>query len=129
MGFQNSDCDRHLDYNRPDIVVMEKEGRVCYIIVDVACPFDTRVAEKEREKISGLKKGKCKRSGTAEVYLLCLLYLRMWISKLGTPGVIALLQKACLQPRSQVLLFVENSSTRDKQGPLKPNAIGDSFEE
>ena len=129
MGFQNSDSDRHLDYNRPDIVVMEKEGRVCYIVVDVTCPFDARVAGKEREKISRLKKGKCKRSGTAEVYLLCLLYLRMWISTLGTHGIIALLQKACLQPRSRVLLFVGNSSTRDQQGPLTPNAIGDNFGE
>ena len=36
--------------NRPDIVVLEKEERVCFI-VNVACPFDTRVAEKETEKI------------------------------------------------------------------------------
>ena len=35
--------------NRPDIVVLEKEGRVCFI-VDVACPFDTWVAEKETER-------------------------------------------------------------------------------
>ena len=40
--------------NRPDIVVLEKEGRVCFI-VDVACPFDTRVAEKETEKIDHVK--------------------------------------------------------------------------
>ena len=40
----------HLDHNRPDIVVMEKASRVCQII-DVACPFDTRIAENEREKI------------------------------------------------------------------------------
>ena len=42
--------DHHLDHNRPDIVVMEKASRVCQII-DVACPFDTRIAENEREKI------------------------------------------------------------------------------
>ena len=29
---------------------MEKASRVCQII-DVACPFDTRIAENEREKI------------------------------------------------------------------------------
>ena len=40
--------------NRPDIVVLEKEGRVCFI-VDVACPFDTRVAKKETEKIDHFK--------------------------------------------------------------------------
>ena len=42
--------DLYLDHNRPDIVVLEKKERVCYII-DVACPFDMRVLEKEREKI------------------------------------------------------------------------------
>ena len=66
--------DHHLDHNRPDIVVLEKEGGMCFI-VNVACPFDTRVAEKEREKIDHYQdlKGKCKRSGTAEVYLSSLL--------------------------------------------------------
>ena len=42
--------DHRLDHNRPDIVVMEKASKVCQII-DVACPFDTRIAENEREKI------------------------------------------------------------------------------
>ena len=61
--------------NRPDIVLLEKEGRVCFI-VDVACPFDTRVAEKETEKIDHFKDLKVEvqlRSETAEVYLSSLL--------------------------------------------------------
>ena len=41
--------------NRPDIVVLEKEGRVQCFIVNVTCPFDTRVAEKETEKIYHFK--------------------------------------------------------------------------
>ena len=40
--------DHHLDHNRPDMVVQEMAGRVCQII-DVACPFDIRIAEKKRE--------------------------------------------------------------------------------
>ena len=40
--------------NRPDIVVLEKEGRVCFI-VDAACSFDTRGAEKEMEKVDHFK--------------------------------------------------------------------------
>ena len=40
--------------NITDIVVLEKEGRLCFI-VSVACPFDTRVAEKEAEKIDHFK--------------------------------------------------------------------------
>ena len=54
--------DHHLDHNRPDIVVLEKEGRMCFI-VNVACPFDTWVAEKETEKIDhyyDLKRGSAK---------------------------------------------------------------------
>ena len=41
----------HLEHNRPDIVVLEKEERACSVM-DVACTFDTRVLEK--------KLGKCK---------------------------------------------------------------------
>ena len=40
--------DQHLNHNRPDMVVLEKATRVCIV---VACPFDTQIAEKEREKI------------------------------------------------------------------------------
>ena len=40
-----------LEHNKPDIVVVNKETNAC-LIIDVACPFDTRVIEKEREKIT-----------------------------------------------------------------------------
>ena len=46
----DNDNDNNNNNNRPDIVVLEKKERVCFI-VNVACPFDTRVAEKETEKI------------------------------------------------------------------------------
>ena len=38
-----------IEHNRPDIVVIEKKSKTCYII-DVACPFDTRIEKKEMEK-------------------------------------------------------------------------------
>eukprot|EP00795_Rhopilema_esculentum_P013890 gene13890-biopygen3805 len=38
-----------IDHNKPDLVLLDKKGRTCYII-DVACPFDTRVEKKEKEK-------------------------------------------------------------------------------
>ena len=41
--------DHRLDHNRPDIVVLEKVSRVGHII-DVACLFDTRIAEKEKKR-------------------------------------------------------------------------------
>ena len=41
--------DHHLEHNRPNIVFLEEE-RTCSV-KDVACPFDTRVLEKEQEKM------------------------------------------------------------------------------
>ena len=38
-----------IDHNKPDLVLLDKKGRTCYII-DVVCPFDTRVEKKEKEK-------------------------------------------------------------------------------
>ena len=38
-----------IDHNKPDLVLLDKKGRTCYII-DVACPFNTRVEKKEKEK-------------------------------------------------------------------------------
>ena len=38
-----------IDHNKPDLVLLDKKRRTCYII-DVACPFDTRIEKKEKEK-------------------------------------------------------------------------------
>ena len=59
--------DRHLDDNRPDIVVLEMGGRVCSII-DVACPFHTRIEEKEREKIDHYRDLKVEAKKDLELY-------------------------------------------------------------
>lgn len=40
---------KKIDHNKPDLVLLDKKGKTCYII-DVACPFDTRVEKKEKEK-------------------------------------------------------------------------------
>ena len=42
--------DNKLDHNRPDIVVVNKSRRSC-LLIDIACPFDTRIVKKEKEKI------------------------------------------------------------------------------
>ena len=48
--------------NKPDIVVMDKKERKC-LIIDIACPFDTRISEKENWekfeiwKVPGFEKG------------------------------------------------------------------------
>ena len=42
--------DHRIEYNKPDIVVLDKQSRSC-LVIDVACPFDTRVKNKEQEKV------------------------------------------------------------------------------
>ena len=39
-----------VEANKPDIVVLDKNTREC-LIIDVVCPFDTRVDCKTKEKI------------------------------------------------------------------------------
>jgi len=46
--------DKVLAHNKPDIVIINKGKRLCTII-DVTCPFDTRVLDGEREKIDRYK--------------------------------------------------------------------------
>ena len=40
--------DNKLDHNKPDIVAVNKARRSC-ILIDIACPFDTRIVKKEKE--------------------------------------------------------------------------------
>ena len=46
----NMQCDKIKEGRRPDIVIVEKRGRICKII-DVAVSNDSRVNAKEQEKI------------------------------------------------------------------------------
>ncbi|XP_069971818.1 uncharacterized protein [Penaeus vannamei] len=41
--------DKTLEHNRPDITVIEKKSKKC-LLIDPACPFDTRIERKEEEK-------------------------------------------------------------------------------
>ena len=99
--------DLHLDHNRPDIVVLEKKERVCYII-DVACPFDMRVLEKEQEKIDHYQDLKievqkiwsCRRVSIISIIIRALgtvsKNLKTWYDKIGLYGNTSLLQKGLL---------------------------------
>ena len=42
--------DNKVEHNKSDIEVLDKIERK-YLIIDVACPFDTRVKGKEKEEI------------------------------------------------------------------------------
>ena len=105
--------DRHLDRNRPNIVVLEKGERVCFFI-DVACPFETRIEEKEREKIDPYQDLKvevqkiwnCRSVSVIPIVMGALgavsKHLKIWVSKIGTPGIFTLLQKACLFGKAKI---------------------------
>uniref|UniRef100_A0A1X7THJ0 Uncharacterized protein n=1 Tax=Amphimedon queenslandica TaxID=400682 RepID=A0A1X7THJ0_AMPQE len=43
-------CDRMVEHRKPDIVVVEKSEKSCFVI-DVAVPGDARVETKEKEKV------------------------------------------------------------------------------
>ena len=43
-------CDHEVEHRKPDIVVIEKDSKQCWII-DIACPGDNRVCDKEEKKI------------------------------------------------------------------------------
>ena len=87
--------DHQTDHNRPDVVVIQKASRVCQIIY-VACPFDIRITEKEREKTDhyqDLKVEIQKMWGINDVGGLGAVTknLMLWVSKIGTPGILSLL--------------------------------------
>ena len=42
--------ERKLEHNKPDLVVLNKKEKIIYV-VDVVCPFDTRIKDTERTKI------------------------------------------------------------------------------
>ena len=39
--------EQNIEHNRPDITIFDKKEKQCYLI-DVACPFDTRIQKKEK---------------------------------------------------------------------------------
>ena len=45
------ETDKTLEHNRPDITVIEKKTKKC-LLIDPACPFDTRTEKKEEGKCS-----------------------------------------------------------------------------
>ena len=42
-------CDHQIEHRKPDIVLIEKESKQCWII-DIACPADNKVCDKESMK-------------------------------------------------------------------------------
>ena len=99
---------------RPDLVLIHKKSRICQII-DVACPFDTRVIEKEREKIDRYQdlKWEVKRIWKikkVEVIPIVIGALgtvtkefERWLNKVSPDIYFGTLQKACLLGTARTL--------------------------
>ena len=115
--------DRKIDHNKPDILLLLKKEKVCFLI-DAACPFDTRVERKEQEKMDNyadlkmeilkIWKGECK-----EVYIIPIIIgalgtisrkFSKFVGKLELDMSFVELQKACLLGTSRIIRYVLNRS-------------------
>ena len=106
--------DHSIEANRPDIVVLEKTSRKC-LLIDIACPFDTRVANKEREKIEkyqDLRKELQRIWKCSDVKIIPVIIgalgtlpkcLPKWLRVLNMTCDIELLQKVCLLGSARIL--------------------------
>ena len=108
--------DRVLNHNRPDIVVLEKKEKKCRLI-DVACPFDTRVVNKELEKVDNYQdlKWEIKRiwdCGDVTVIPIIIGALgtisknfEKWLNKANSATHFGTLQKACLLGTARIIRY------------------------
>lgn len=106
--------DKEIEANRPDIVLLDKIERNCFII-DIACPFDTRIGSKEKEKIEKyqdlrreLKRiWKCKSVQVVPIVIGALGTITRnalkLLDTLGATDLFNLLQKACLLGSGRII--------------------------
>ena len=106
--------DYRLEHNRPDIVLENKKDRSC-LLIDIACPFDTRIDRKEKEKIEvyqDLKREIKRMWNVKEVTIVPLIIgalgtigknFERWLKKIEIECSIELLQKACLLGTAKII--------------------------
>ena len=111
--------DKVLEHSRPDILVLDKDQRICKII-DVACPFDTRIIEKEREKVDRYQdlKWELKRIWQCnDVQVVPIIIgalgtvsksLKKWLERISLNIYFGTLQKACLLGTARTLRYALN---------------------
>ena len=99
--------DKATENSRLDIVFLNKITRKC-VLIDIACPFDTHINEKEQNKIeiygdltNQIKRiWKCREVSIIPVIVGALGIIsekfEKWVEKLQINAQIPLLQKACL---------------------------------
>ena len=106
--------DKRVEHNRPDLVIYDKEEQACKII-DVACPFDTRVKKKALEKVEryeDLKREvrriwKCKEVEVVPVIIGALgtvhQSMKGWLRRIDMEGSIGRMQQACILGSARIL--------------------------
>ena len=106
--------DQVLEHNKPDLTVVEKEEKNCWVI-DVACPFDSRIVKKEVEKDEAYNRlkyeiarvWKMKRVEVVPIIVGALgtvtNNLGPNIRKIGIECPIELLQKGCLLGTARII--------------------------
>ena len=115
----NIQCVNVVEARRPDIIVMRKKEKK-RISVDIAIPGDSRIHEKEFEKIEKYQDLKweirrmcIKNGGVVPVFVGALgsvtKKLGKWIEKLGIRVRIGPLQKTTLLGTARILYFKEGS--------------------
>ena len=103
--------DKELDHSKPDIVILDKESKLCKII-EVTCPFDTRILEAETEKIERYQDLKYQLEQTWNCVIgllgtICKTF-KSWLTQVSEKIHLGTLQKACLLGTSRILRYVQN---------------------
>ena len=106
--------DNKIEHDKPDIVVVDKIERHC-LIIDVACPFDIRVKDKEKEEIENyqdfkreLKRFWKLRRITVVPFIIGALGtvskdIEKWLAEIGVTCRLESLQRACLLGTARIL--------------------------
>ena len=106
--------DHRLEHNRPDIVFENKKDRSC-LLIDISCPFDTRIERKEKEKIEvyqDLKREIKRLWNVREVKIVPIIIgalgtigknFENWLKKIEIECSTELLQKACLLGTAKIV--------------------------
>ena len=109
--------DKVLKHNKPDILLMDKIKRKVQII-DIACPFDARVLEKENEKTTNYQDLKwelkriwnCQEITVIPIVIGALSTISKkhfdWLEKVSTNVQFEMMQKACLLGTARILRYV-----------------------
>lgn len=110
----NIQCDNVITARRPDIVIINKQERLC-TIVDVAIPTDVRVSDKEKEKIEkyqDLKREIARLWKIRKVQIIPIVIgalgsvtkeFNKWVEKLGIPCEFMGMQKTALLGTARIL--------------------------